>query len=251
MNKLRSIHPTQVLIAAVMLIGVGVLTLALRDVVRESVVIPLAYAVWLADLLLKSLPQSLFLAVLVLVSAVVVLRGLLYTSPLPRQFVPRQDRGGFRSRLDFWTRRLNALDASPFAQEQSAQEMRNLVLRALADQLDPDEVAAAVRNGALAVPPEVGALLLNWRDWLSDDAAASPRASPGAWWKRLRWERLRWERLREVLRTDRRSAAESARINRKLEAVVEFLETQVTPVRQTADEPDGAALPPSTLSRST
>lgn len=236
MNKLRSIYPTQVLIAAVMLISVGVLTLALRDVVRESVVIPLAYAVWLADLLLKSLPQSLFLAVLVLVSAVVVLRGLLYTPPLPRQFMPRQDRSGFRSRLDFWTRRLNALDASPFAQEQSAQEMRNLVLRALADQLDPDEVAAAVRNGALAVPPEVGALLLNWRDWLSDDAAASH-----AW----------WERLREALRPDRRSAAESARINRKLEAVVEFLEAQVAPVRQTADEPDGAALPPSTLGRST
>lgn len=241
MNKLRSIHPTQVLTAAAMLIGVGVLTLALRDVVRESVVIPLAYAVWLADLLLKSLPQSLFLAVLVLVSAVVVLRGLLYTSPLPRQFMPRRDRGGFRSRLDFWTRRLNALDASPFAQEQSAQEMRNLVLRALADQLDPDEVAAAVRNGALAVPPEVGALLLNWRDWLSDDAAASLHTSPRTW----------WERLREALRPDRRSAAESARINRKLEAVVEFLEAQVTPVRQTADEPNGAALPPSTLSRST
>lgn len=218
MNKLKRIRPAQLLMAALVIIGVGVLTFALRDAVREAVVIPLAYAVWLTDLLLRSLPQGLFLAVLLIISAVIVLRGLLQVGARDGEMSFRPVTHSPRSRLGFWTRQLNNLDHSQFAREQASQEMRNLVLRTLAHmhQLDPNEVMARIRSGALSLPPEIEALLRNWQGWLQVERRDGRRTLVSL-----------WRRLRTALQPARRPPDYAASINDTLEAAISYVETQL------------------------
>lgn len=219
MSRLRRIRPTQLLMGALVLIGVGTLTFILRDAVRETVVIPLAYAAWLTDLLLRSLPQGLFLALLLVISAVIVLRGILHSGrhgdELPFQPAPTRS----RSRLGVLVRQLRNLDRSQFARERTAQEMRNLVLRVLAQtyHLDPNEVTARVRSGAINVPPEIAALLRNWQGWM--DIERRDGRSPLV--------RL-WQWLRSVLSPARRSANEPvAALDDKLKAAIDYVEAHI------------------------
>lgn len=202
--------------AALALIGVGALTLALRDTVREAVVIPLAYAVWLTDVLLRSLPQGLFLALLLIISVVIVLRGLLQSGGRSDQMPFQPVSGRSRSRLGIWMRQLRNLDRSQFAREQTAQEMRNLVLRVLAQtyHLDPNEAMARVRSGAISVPPEIAALLRNWQSWM--DIERRDGGSPIA--------RL-WQRLRNALSPARQSPDNSvASLDDKLKVAIDYIE---------------------------
>ncbi|MCS7056401.1 MAG: hypothetical protein NZM18_09570 [Thermoflexales bacterium] len=214
MNKLRRIRLAQLLMVALLFIVIGALTFTLRDVVREAVVIPLAYAVWLTDVLLRSLPQSLFLAILLMISAVIVLRRLLQANAQPDELPSRPTVSGTRSRLGFWMRQLNNLDRSRFAREQVAQEMRNLILRTLAQtrQLEPGEVMAGIRSGAIGVPPEVEGLLRNWQGWMETER------DDGYGWGWL------WQRLRRALRP---RAQASSPLDDKLKAAVDYLETQL------------------------
>lgn len=218
MNALRRIRPAQLLMAALVLIGVGVLTFALRDVVRETVVIPLAYAAWLTDLLLRSLPQGLFLAVLLIISAVVVVRGLLQVGAHDGGMSFHPVARSPRSRLGFWMRQLGNLDHSQFAREQTSQEMRNLMLRTLAHthQLTADEVMAHIRSGALSMPPEIEALLRNWQGWLQAEGRDSRHVLGSL-----------WRRLRDVLRPTRRMTDQDTRLNDKLTAAIDYLEAQL------------------------
>ncbi|BCX02086.1 MAG: hypothetical protein KatS3mg053_0024 [Candidatus Roseilinea sp.] len=218
MSKLRRVRPAQLLIAALVLIGVGVLTFALRDAVREAVVIPLAYAVWLTDLLLRSLPQSLFLAVLLIISVVIVLRGLLQAGARSGDPPLRSVAGSARSRLGFWARQLGNLDHSQFAREQTAQEMRSLMLKTLAHthQLDPNEVMARLRSGTLNVPPEIEALLRNRQGWMQVEqpGSAHPLASL-------------WRRLCRTFQPARRMTDQAAHLNDKLKAAIDYVEAQL------------------------
>ncbi len=218
MNKIRHIQPAQLLLVAATLIGIGILTIVLRDAVREAVVIPLAYAVWMTDLLLRSLPQVLLLAVLLIISALFILRAFSQAGARFGEMTFRPVTGGARSRLGFWVRRLDNLDHSQFAREQVSQELRNLVLKTLAHvhQLDPSEVPSHIRSGAMNVPPEVKALLFDWQGWMQDgqDGTRLPSSL--------------WRRLRGALSPTRHSADRTARLNVKLEAVVEYIEAQTT-----------------------
>ncbi|MCS6847246.1 MAG: hypothetical protein RMN52_05970 [Anaerolineae bacterium] len=218
MSKLRPTRPAQLLMAALVLISVGVLTFALRDAVREAVVIPLAYAVWLTDLLLRSLPQGLFLAVLLIISAVVLLRGLLQAGARAGEMPFRPVGGGARSRLGFWMRQLSNLDHSQFAREQTAQEMRSLMLKTLAHthQLDQNKVMARVRSGALSVPPEIEALLRNWQGWMQVEQPGGAHTLAAL-----------WQRLRDVFPPARRTTDQAARLNDKLDAAIDYVEAQL------------------------
>lgn len=222
MNAIRRIQPARLLVAALTLIGVGILTLALRDIVREAVVIPLAYAAWMADLVLKSLPQGVFLAVLVITGLFIVLRGFSQAGARPAAPPFRPVADTFRSRLGFWARQFNHLDISPFAREQAAQEMRNLVLRTLAHvhQIEPGEAIRRVRSGSLSVPVEIAQLLFDWQGWMEDAQHGTTRPSPTLW-RRLR------DALIPTRRLSRRLSDRTARFNGKIEAVIDYVEAQL------------------------
>ena len=77
MSRLQHIQPCQWLLVALVLVVTAVLTILLRDVVREIIVIPMAYALWLGDIILRSLPQGLLLGLLIVLCIGIVLRSAL------------------------------------------------------------------------------------------------------------------------------------------------------------------------------
>jgi hypothetical protein len=215
MSRLKTVQPKQLLAVALILVAAGALAFALRDIVREAVVMPLAYAAWFADLLLKSVPQALLLAVLLILGIYIALRGFaqrIESSALPP---PGPTKSAPRSRLSFWIRQLGNLESSALAREKTADEIRGLILNILTyeEGADEEEIVQRVRDGALVVPPEVKSLLLNGQRWMNPEPRRSfPRV---------------WRRWLDLRRPAGRTATQLSRMDGKLEAVIDFLEVHV------------------------
>lgn len=214
MKRLQHIQPRQWLLIALVLVTTAALTVLLRDTVREAIVIPMAYALWLGDIILRSLPQGLLLGLLVVLCIGIVLRSALKsdrTEPEPRAAVIT---GQHHSRLLFWARQLSRLEDSQFAVEKLATELKKVILQVLSAQenLTEDEVIDLVRSGALAVPADIRTLIVRPQDWMT--------AQPASGWEAL----LRW------LRPKRAPKANPAQ-TRKIEDVIAFIEGRVNSER--------------------
>lgn len=230
MSKLRRVQlqPAQVLILALLLLMTGALVLILRDSVREFVVIPLAYLACLAGVILRTIPQSLLLAVLLAVCVYIIARSVAWRDESPLWPSSAPETSASRGPLGFWAAYLNSVEDSPHARESLARALRALILKMLAQQhgIEPDEVLQLLRankrdgdadgdgdaNAALSVPPDVRKILLDWQSW----TRAAP-AGPSS-------RRLQRLRARLWPRTQRDS--DSDRVDKGLRAAVKFIEAQ-------------------------
>lgn len=210
MSRLQRIQPRQWLLIALVLIATAALTILLRDTVRTVIVIPMAYALWLGDILLRSLPQGLLLGLLIVLCIGIVLRSALKgdaSEPEPRATVIT---GQHHSRLLFWARQLSRLEDSQFAVEKLAAELKKVLLKILSAQenLTEDEVIDAVRSGELAVPADIRTLVVRPQDWM--------KAQPASGWELI----LRWLRPKRPAKTNPEQS-------RKIEAVIAYIEGRV------------------------
>jgi len=222
MSRLKTIGPTQVLILALILIVTGALVLILRDTVREFVVLPLAYLAWLAGVILSTIPQSILLAVLLVVCVYIIARSVAWRdeSPLWQSSVP--EASASRGPLGYWATYLNNVDDSPHARESLARALRGLILKMLAHQhgIEPDEVLQLLRTSkgdsdaeaVLSVPPDVRIILLDWQRWAyAEPAGISSRPL---------------QRLRAMLRPSTQRNSDTDRMDKSLRAAIEFIEAQ-------------------------
>lgn len=168
-QRLANATPRQVLALALVLLATGAIAFVLRGPVREFIVLPLAYLIWLTDLFLRSVPQAIFLALLVVLAGIIVLRGFGRTAAPEAR--PAASAGARResTRFGYWARQFDRCEESAFASERLAMELRDLVSRILADEerLSTDEVIARVRDGSLVVPAEVRTLMTRPQAWLA------------------------------------------------------------------------------------
>ncbi len=161
MNDATARAPARWLLALLTLGLLAALLFVFRDFVRQQLLIPIYYAVWLGGLLLRSLDQSLLWAMLLgsvgVIALVTVLRNL-------RGF-SRADsaRGGGASagRVSFWARQIAWSARADYFHEESRRATLRLVCAVLANQnrLPLEEVEARLQNGELGAPPEVLAFL--------------------------------------------------------------------------------------------
>ena len=218
MNRLAHIQPRQWLLVGLVLIATGVLTFLLRDLVRENIVLPMTYALWLGDLMLRSVPQALLLGVLIALCLVILLRSATKSNRVepPPSYAPPAS-AQYHSRLLFWVRQLSRMEDSQFAVEKLAVELRNLTLRILSTQehLTDDELIQAIKRGTLEIPAEVRDLILRPQDWMT----ANP---PSEWQLFLRW-------LRRNKPQPPANDAQSA----KLDAAIRYIESRVNSERIT------------------
>lgn len=210
MSRLRHIEPRQWLLVALVLLVTAALTFLLRDTVREAIVIPMAYALWLGDILLRSLPQGLLLGLLIVICLAILIRAALRgesMQPEPRAAVIT---GHHHSRLLFWARQLSRLEDSQFAVEKLAAELKKVILNLLTAQenLTEDEVIDAVRSGALAVPANIRTLIVRPQEWMT--------AQPAMGFEVL----LRWLR-------PKRAPKVNPEQTRKIEEVIAYIEARV------------------------
>jgi hypothetical protein len=211
MSRLARIQPRQWLLIALVLIATGVLTFALRDAVRESVVIPLTFAAWMGDIMLRSVPQALLLGVLVMLCLFIVLRGATRNAgATSAPLRPATVTAAHASRLLFWARQLTRMEDSQFAVEKLALELKKLIVNILSVQenMPEDDVVDAVQRGDLRVPDDVRRLIIRPQDWMK----AKP-VNP-------------WELFLRRLRPNRPPKTDPA-LTQKLEGAIRYIEQLV------------------------
>lgn len=167
LQTLRSATPSRLLLAVLVLLATAVLAYVLRDLVRDLIVLPLSYAAWMLGLLLRSVPESLLLALVVVLCALLAFRGLTRSRTAARFQLAAPDTRPEPSRLTFWQRQFQNAPNSGFAAEKLTAELRTLTYGALAHdlRLDRDDVERMVQAGEIALPPAVRTALLSESMW--------------------------------------------------------------------------------------
>ncbi len=137
------------------------LTLFYWAFVRDSIIVPVYYFIWVSDLTLKSIPQEAYLAVLMLISIIIDLNTLMgiRTNRYSRRIEGSQPQTD--SRYLYWKKLCSNLYASPFARDTFAWEARKLTLSVFAHQngVESSDVETMIRNGTLPVPDSIKMLI--------------------------------------------------------------------------------------------
>jgi hypothetical protein len=151
----------------------SVLTLLYWDFVRDTIIIPIYYLLWVANLTLKSVPQGVYLALLIFICILIGWNTLssVRIHPISRGFEsirPQTD-----ARYNHWKKLYAKLHTSPFGRETFAWEARKLILSVLVQQygIDIAEVETLVRDGTISLPDSIRDLILLKKIPISDTTA--------------------------------------------------------------------------------
>jgi hypothetical protein len=143
----------------ILALSVPVLTLVLlfvlRDWVQETLVTPLLYVVWLAQLFLASVPQTLFWAVF-LVLLLRVAAGSLRSGRQARLARSAYRSQAQRGRVQTLARWIHSTRREYF-KRQLARHLGELAVQVTQphELLSPAEISAALRSGQMDAPPEI------------------------------------------------------------------------------------------------
>lgn len=139
----------------------SVLTLVFWDFVRDTIVIPVDYLLWVTGLVIHSIPQDVYLGVLLFFGLILSLNTLdrLRSKPAAHNYEQNHAQGD--TRYHRWLLLVSKQSLSPFYRDIFASEARNLILSMLAYDhgIDSAEAETRVKNGALAVPEPIKALI--------------------------------------------------------------------------------------------
>ena len=135
----------------------ALLTLLLRDFVRENVVLPLVNLGWIAWIGLLSVPQAIYWGVFLLLALIVAVRSFSYgPNRIVSRFTRPVQRYNSPSRYAYWQTGLRSISHSSFAHERVERELQNLVLQILAEQrrLAVEELREQLFQGTLDISSE-------------------------------------------------------------------------------------------------
>ena len=203
---------------------VAALTLVLRDWVRDVILTPILFILWLGGLLIKSTPQWIFWGVF-LVMALLILANSLGTGKRPDQNVDRAEPGHpRRERVLFWAKQIRWRARRDFSPLGNGEPLRRLVLEVIAfqERLSLTEVEQRLESGELDVPPTI-------RTCLQHKLTPEP-SSPVSLWERLQHRWADFGRRAHVLisgLTEARSYTQPSPFDSELESVVQFLEDRL------------------------
>jgi hypothetical protein len=169
-----------VTLGVALLIG-SILGFVMRDKIRQIIVVPVAYFLWYANLILETAPQWMIWYGLLIVGAYYAIKIL--GKGVPADFdnpeAPVNVRGS--SRYQFWLWYINTFHKSNYAQEMLARTLFHLITDIIMYQehLEYTEIVALIDSGELNVPPEILEFLrarefwelkhpYNWLDRLLD-----------------------------------------------------------------------------------
>jgi hypothetical protein len=167
MNEERDLFPLFLAIAGTMLV-VGVLTVVFWEFVSDNIILPIYSMVILIDYALGSVPQLLYLVLVLLVFIGVAIYRLVVTFQTQKDsaYVSEKRYGGsMTSRYDYWNRICGNLHRSHFAHEELMRSSRKFILDLLANQQHCDvyEIERMVLADELDLPAHIQALLLDRR----------------------------------------------------------------------------------------
>ncbi|MDF1515274.1 MAG: hypothetical protein P1S60_15805, partial [Anaerolineae bacterium] len=142
-----------------MVLGLTILTLLLvlfvDDFVRDVILVPFAYYLWLGGIIINALPQSCFIPVLIAISLVIILpslrkvRKVIWRPETRKENVPGE--------VSMWTHRLQLLTEGSYSQNRFAYHLGYLVVKILAyeQRLSIRETMTRLENNAFDIPDPV------------------------------------------------------------------------------------------------
>lgn len=164
MKQLQAANPRRLIIALIVLMVLsGVLFYFMRDIVREVVVYPLSYLIYLIRILLDVTPQMFCWGSVLLISAWIAFRSLnpkRKIEQLPPRIVPESEAGGTGTgRVTTWAVKVNILEQyhGGYFMSSFHFSMGRLLMELLAHRyrLTPGEVEERVRAGTIDLPEDV------------------------------------------------------------------------------------------------
>jgi hypothetical protein len=164
---------------ALFILLVLLLILWLRDFVRETILIPFSYALWLGGIFLRSTPQFVFWGILLAIGLILAVRSL-WVAEKPNETAPTGEiRNSRRQRVGFWLFQVY-LAREGYSRMRFAEFFSRLALEILAfrEGITPVEADARLQGGVLETAPEIAAFLQTrrqavhtgesgWRGWLA------------------------------------------------------------------------------------
>ncbi|WP_303773088.1 hypothetical protein [Anaerolinea thermophila] len=166
-------------------VGVAVLlTVIFRQQIRAYLVEPLSYVIWYAQLIIHTVPQPLFWAVMILGGMYLIGKAVLEGLPSSEQLSEPRDGVASMSRYRYWLWYFGAFSRNRFASENLARHLAHLVIEIVGYQehLTSEEVEKKIREGTLNLPEEVLTFLRTRRL----TAPEHPTNTPKVWIERLR-----------------------------------------------------------------
>ncbi len=139
-------------------VPVVVLALAMEGFVREVIVLPLFYIVWIGQLLFESIPQFILWALLVALAAVLAARSLWSPLVIPRREGQEGNRAGH---VGEWAGLLDQAKRDDLSRWRMAQRLGQVAVEVIADRerLTTRETRRRIERGSLEVPPEIRSYL--------------------------------------------------------------------------------------------
>ncbi|NLG97746.1 MAG: hypothetical protein GX491_10330 [Chloroflexi bacterium] len=170
MNQVRLMNPRRLIITAVLLLVVSAALLFwARDLVRELIVNPLSYLIWLAGIFIRSTNQMFFwyiFAAIALIIAVRSLAGRKKVAAQPPMSTMLHNDLVNHGRLHFWIVRVSLVHrGSRYYLGSFHDSLSHLLIDQLAYRfhLTPAQVEERLRENSLDVPPEIREYALSGR----------------------------------------------------------------------------------------
>ncbi len=150
-----------VIAGAVILIVSFILLFTARDVVREAIVIPVSYWIWVIGLFVDSTPQIFFWIMLLLISLFIAYRSTRPPKKDPAEPIPYRDysrsNGVNYGRVAYWSNRVNTMHMGSFYRSMLNELVGRLLLDLLSyrHRLTPRQIETRLEKGQFVVPPEI------------------------------------------------------------------------------------------------
>ena len=138
-----------------------VLVVIVDDFVQNVILVPIAYYLWLGNIIVKALPENCFLSLLIILSLIIIAPSL-----------RRRRRNIWRSKREavtvdgevtIWEQRLRLLAKGAYTENRFAYHLGHLVLQILAyeERLPIRAVIYNIEKGAFNMPDQVRSYVLN------------------------------------------------------------------------------------------
>jgi len=203
----------------------SLITLLFWGFVRDTVITPIYYALWVGGLILKSIPQGIFVALLAAIGIFVALSTLREIRIKPAEKTTQVAPISADTRYQHWRRLYDNLYISRFSRSLFLGDARRLILAILAYErsINTAEAEALVKSGAIPLPDGIAALI---RQKETPEAAPTPG----------RFQSLRAWLDRWISRRQAQAHPSNPQVDELLDEVLNFLERHL-------EMPDGGSQP--------
>ena len=168
------------------------LMIALRDVVRDVVIYPLARLFWLARLVFQSIPPVFIWGYFLLIVLRIVVRGIRKTPR--RTSVSKAERTSRSRRVGMWVRRIQLTSRGDYSLWRMAHQLGDLAVEIMASDahMDVEESRRRLQRGDWDAPDEIRAyfrkatqpvlfprqppFLVRWWRWLTGRPREKPQS---------------------------------------------------------------------------